>query len=155
MSNDTRQMVQWNGDRTAQSTVRAKRTVQLWNGSGSSIAAGAVVALDRAVTTYGSGMSIKTAVVTSEVEDLAGIGGAVRLIPNLSWGEVQVEGIQESVAVADAVAAGELLTCDTTTGRLTKKAADPAVQVSDLARALTDGDGSNLGTVEWMNPFKY
>lgn len=153
MSYDNSQLVQWNGDRTAQSTVVPVRTVMMWNGSGSTIAAKNCVAIDTSVTTYGLGKSIK---LSDNAAPLQAIGGSVAAIPNLSWGEVQVEGDMEGAAVLDAATANTYLIPDgTTDGRL---ASVPAGMTTDdaavVAYALTDGDGSNTGTVRWLNPHK-
>jgi|SRR5688572_5526014 len=145
--------IQWNGDQTAHRTIVPKKFATLWNGSGATIAAGQCVQLDLSVTTQGVGKAIK---LSDNATPLQAIGGTVKAIPNLSWGEVQIEGDQESVNVLDAATAGTYLIPDgTTDGRL---ASVPAGMTTDdavvVAFALTDGDGSNLGTVRWCNPQK-
>lgn len=146
-------LVQYAADVTANSTVVRKRTIMRWNGSGADIAAGAVVAIS-SDTTKGLMNSIKLSNNATANEDGRACGGAVRLIPNGTWGEVQVEGRQDLVLVNGTIAEGDLLDAGTTAGRL-----DPAAGtlLPTVARALSTNTGApatGTASVQWLNPQK-
>jgi hypothetical protein len=145
--------IAYHGDTNDNKTTRPYRTVMMWNGSGGTLAAGDVVAVDRSVTTKGLGKAMKQAAIASEEEDVSAFGATLRAVPNLTWGEVQVLGVQEDVNMADAVEDGELVTAGVTAGRLTRAPDDQdatTTQFITLGRALVGGSASNRGTVEWF-----
>ena len=123
--------------------------VKLWNGSGSTIPAGSAVQIDVTVTTYGLGSAIKiAAAVAADARKI--IGGAVADIPNLSWGLVQVAGVQANVSVITATAADvPLIGSVTTAGRLIVAAFAAGEKQLGLNLAVA---ASNLSTVLWFNP---
>jgi hypothetical protein len=132
------------------------RVVMRYNGSGSDLAAGDVVQVDRGVTTFGQGRAIKKQ-ATATPQDC--LGGALRAIPNGTWGEVVVEGQQDSVAMVTGVTAGQqLFACNAVTGaagQLVPGAAGDIVEVDyPMAGVCTTAEASNLGSVRWTNPQK-
>lgn len=146
-------LVAYAADVTANSTVVRKRTIMRWNATGADIAAGTPVSIS-ADATKGTALSIKPTIESSANEDSRCCGGAVRLIPTLTWGEVQVEGIQSGVAVNGTMADGDLLDAATTAARL-NPAAVPAASVLSpvaIARSVNSGGaGNGTATVQWVN----
>lgn len=117
-------------------------TLQFYNESGAAIAEGDTVAIDVSKTTFGKGRSIKAGPASADSALILGV--ADKAIPNLAWGEVLVWGIKTNCNVADAVTAEAGLQQSGTAGRLEAAGGNDERRVG---LALTDGDGSNRGSV--------
>lgn len=139
---------QYAGDLARIDTLTPPKLVRMWNGSGASIAKGVAVMEDVSVTTAGLGGAVK--ISTADAAGGRGIiGGAYETIPNLTFGLIQVEGVQADVSVIDGTATGDLSGSLTTAGRLIVNPLTAGIRT--VARNLAAPAG-NLSTVRWMNP---
>lgn len=123
--------------------------VRMYNGSAAALAAGDVVAEDLSVTTFGIGTAIKKS--TAAAGGGGVIGAAHTAIPIGEWGDVQVEGIDDDVAVTSGSALDLLGADGSNAGRLVTISGTYAATHLVVARLLTAPSG-NVATVRWFNP---
>ena len=129
-----------------------KHFTSYYNGSGSTISAGAVVCEDTSVTTYALGSAIKLSVASGTNAAGGGIlGAADKDIPTGQWGLVQDGGVDPDAGLDASTANLAMLGPSTTAGRLAVISGTYAATHLVVARHIGGGASSGTsGVVRWL-----
>ena len=126
---------------------------RFYNGTGSTIAAGAVVVRDFSIATTicPLGEAMKTSIASGTQTNGGGvIGAAHEAVPTATWGLVQVRGLDLDVAMDSGAVLGAYVVAGTTAGRVLGTAATGGSAGPDLGVGIVAVVvASNVGGVIW------